>query len=134
MVLSKQLRFGHKSALRAYVSSEQLQNVLKCVCVCVLSILLFSGLEHLFGWFLQQSPLSPWSVSKNGGLQCQSGNHYSEIHCSFIRQLHNPIQAQETELSLAQMPFDITSRKHKAYHRRKGGNFKKSLLKNQSFA
>lgn len=36
MVLRKQLRFGHKSALKAYVSSEQLQNVSKCVCVCVM--------------------------------------------------------------------------------------------------
>lgn len=65
----------------------------RSVFVCVWCILLFWGLEHLFGWFLQQSPLSPWSVSKNGSLQCRSGNHYSEIHCPFIRQSYNPIQS-----------------------------------------
>lgn len=46
MVLWKQLRFGHKSALKAYVSSEQLQNVSKCVCVC--DVFYFSGAWNIY--------------------------------------------------------------------------------------
>lgn len=57
-VLRKQLRFGHKSALKAYVSSEQLQNILrKFVCVC--SALLLWGLVWLVGAAFPPFPLGP---------------------------------------------------------------------------
>lgn len=58
IVLWRQPRFGHKSALKAYVSTEQLQNILrKCVC----GVTLFWGLGT-FIWLVFAAfppPLGP---------------------------------------------------------------------------
>lgn len=47
--------------------------------VCVCDVFYFSGAWNFYlAGFCSNPPRSPWSVSENGGLQRQSGNHYSE--------------------------------------------------------
>lgn len=135
MVLRKQLRFGHKSALKAYVSSEQLQNVSKCVCVC--DVFYFSGAWNIYlAGFCSNPPFPlgpcPKMVVYNAGPATTIQKFTALLSASRTIQ-SNPSTRDRTLPST-----DGVQRhhlwKHKAYHRRKGGNFEKSLLKNQSLA
>lgn len=108
MVLWKQLRFGHKSALKAYVSSEQLQNVLKCLCVC--DVFYFSGAWNIYlAGFCSNPPFPlgpcPKMVVYNAGPATTIQKFTALLSASRTIQ-SNPIQAQETELFLARMLFN----------------------------